>query len=111
VNILARAFYALGDTMTPMRISVFSLAVNAALALALVYPFRQMGLGIANTCSAILNFSLLLYALRRKIKTLDLEALYAASRSPGCRHRGWIRRVGLASSGAPDSDTPAFFSD
>jgi putative peptidoglycan lipid II flippase len=75
VNILARAFYALGDTMTPMRVSVFSLAVNAALALALVFPLRQKGLGVANTCSAILNFGLLLYALRRKIKTLDLAEL------------------------------------
>jgi putative peptidoglycan lipid II flippase len=75
VNILARAFYALGDTMTPMRISVLCLAVNAMLAMTLVVPFRQMGLGVANTCSAILNFSLLLYAIRRKIKTLNLQAL------------------------------------
>jgi len=75
VNILARAFYALGDTMTPMRISVFCLAVNALLALALVGSFRQMGLGIANTCSAVVNFALLLYALRRKLKSIDLGDL------------------------------------
>jgi putative peptidoglycan lipid II flippase len=75
VNILARAFYAVGDTMTPMRISVFCLGVNALLALTLVSPFKQMGLGIANTCSAIVNFALLLYALRRKVKSLDLQDL------------------------------------
>lgn len=75
VNILARAFYALGDTLTPMRISVFCLAVNALLALTLVVPFRQLGLGAANTCSAIINFILLLYALRRKISTLALREL------------------------------------
>jgi putative peptidoglycan lipid II flippase len=75
VNILARAFYALGDTSTPMRISVFCLALNVALAAALVVRFKQAGLGIANTLSATLNMALLLYALRRKLKTLELAAL------------------------------------
>ena len=75
VNILARAFYALGDTKTPMYISVFCLAVNASLALALIWPFKQSGLAIANTASAVVNLALLSYALRRKLKTLDWSAL------------------------------------
>jgi hypothetical protein len=49
VNMLARAFYALGDTKTPMKISIVCLAVNLILAAALVVPLRQGGLGIANT--------------------------------------------------------------
>ena len=72
VNILARAFYSLGDTKTPMQISVFCLGVNALLALALVSHWRQMGLGVANTLSALINVSLLFYALRRKLKTLEM---------------------------------------
>jgi putative peptidoglycan lipid II flippase len=76
VNILARAFYALGDTATPMRISVFCLALNAVFAAALVWPFKQAGLGMANTLSATMNMVLLLYALRRKLKTLDLAGLF-----------------------------------
>src|SRR5208283_4655675 len=40
VNILARAFYALGDTKTPMQISLVSLALNLVLATALVVPLR-----------------------------------------------------------------------
>ncbi len=72
VNILARAFYSLGDTKTPMQISVFCLAVNALLALALVSHWRQAGLGVANTLSALINVSLLFYALRRKLKTLEM---------------------------------------
>jgi putative peptidoglycan lipid II flippase len=75
VNILARAFYALGDTSTPMRISVFCLVVNAILAATLVWRFKQAGLGIANTLSATMNMALLFYALRRKLKTLDLAPL------------------------------------
>ena len=72
VNILARAFYSLGDTKTPMQISVFCLVVNALLALALVSHWRQVGLGIANTLSALINVSLLFYALRKKLKTLEM---------------------------------------
>ncbi len=75
VNILARAFYALGDTRTPMKISIFCLVVNALLALALLTPLRQAGLGVANTTSAVVNMLLLFYALRRKLKTLELAAI------------------------------------
>ncbi|MFM1768069.1 MAG: rane protein MviN [Verrucomicrobiota bacterium] len=74
VNILARAFYALGDTLTPMRISVFCLVLNAVLALALIWRWRQAGLGAANTISALCNMALLLYALRRKLKHLEWAA-------------------------------------
>lgn len=71
VNILARAFYALGDTRTPMIISSFCLAVNVVFVLGLIGSFAQGGLGIANSVSSALNVGLLFYALRRKLKHLD----------------------------------------
>ena len=73
VNILARAFYALGDTHTPMKISIFALMLNLVLAVALVYPLRQGGLGIANTVTSICNLALLLFALRKKLGKLEME--------------------------------------
>lgn len=75
VNILARAFYALGDTQTPMKISVVCLGLNLVFALWLVGPFRQGGLGIANSLTAGCNVALLLYALRKKLSRLELSAL------------------------------------
>ena len=75
VNISARAFYALGDTRTPMRISAFCLVLNVVFAIFLVPPLRQGGMGIANTLSAILNVALLIYALKRKFKALDFSDL------------------------------------
>jgi putative peptidoglycan lipid II flippase len=75
VNILARAFYALGDTKTPMQISLACLALNAALAAALVVPLRQGGLGVANTVTSIGNLGLLLFALRKKLGKLEMESL------------------------------------
>jgi len=75
VNILARAFYALGDMQTPMRISIVCLAINLVLAFFMIVPYAAAGLGIANTLSATLNVGLLLYALRRKLARLELGAL------------------------------------
>ena len=75
VNIFARAFYALGDTRTPMKISVVCLVVNLVCAVALVFPLKQGGFGLANTISSTLNCGLLLFALRKKLKSLGLAAL------------------------------------
>jgi putative peptidoglycan lipid II flippase len=75
VNILARAFYALGDTTTPMKISVFCLGSNLVLVLVLVEPFRAAGLGLANTVTSFLNLGLLVYGLRRKLGRLDFGGL------------------------------------
>ncbi len=75
VNILARAFYALGDTKTPMKISIFCLGINLAFSLSLVWKLRQGGLGLANTFSACFNVGLLFYALRRKMGHLEFGAL------------------------------------
>jgi putative peptidoglycan lipid II flippase len=75
VNVLARAFYALGDTGTPMRISLVCLTVNLILAILLVVPFRAAGLGLANSLTSFINLGLLLYALRRKLGRLDLGEL------------------------------------
>ena len=75
VNILARAFFALGDTDTPMKISVVCLGINLICVLWLIGPYRQQGLGIANSMSATLNAALLVYALRRKLRKLDFSRI------------------------------------
>jgi putative peptidoglycan lipid II flippase len=80
-NILARAFYALKDIKSPMKISVFCLALNLALAVSFVKWLQgssiggEVGLAAANTVSATLNAVLLAYALRRKLKNLGLAGL------------------------------------
>jgi putative peptidoglycan lipid II flippase len=74
-NILARAFYALRDIKTPMKISVLCLGLNLIFAIWLVQSQRAAGLAIANTMSAAINLLLLTYALRRKLSRLGLEAV------------------------------------
>ncbi len=80
-NILARAFYALNDIKTPMKISVLCLGLNLGFAIWLVRHFQQarvggeVGLAVANTMSACINAGLLTYALRRKLARLDMRDL------------------------------------
>jgi putative peptidoglycan lipid II flippase len=106
-NILARAFYALNDIKTPMRISLFCLVLNLGFAWWLVQIYREGGLGIANTLSACINVSLLTYALRRKLKFLGLTALkptllglvpaaVLAGIAAGLLYRWWDARLGHA---------------
>lgn len=75
VNILVRAFFALGDTKTPMIISSVCLGLNLLFAFLLVTPLRQGGLALANTLSALFNVWLLYYALRRKLPKLELGSI------------------------------------
>jgi putative peptidoglycan lipid II flippase len=74
-NILARAFYALNDIKTPMKISVVCLALNLGFSFWLVQDYREAGLAIANTLSATFNLALLTFALRRKLSRLGLANL------------------------------------
>jgi putative peptidoglycan lipid II flippase len=75
VNITARAFYALGDTSTPMKISSVCLGLNVLFGVILIPVLQEGGMGIANTLSAAFNVYLLLYGLRRKLKQLDVGDL------------------------------------
>ena len=81
VNVCSRAFFALGDVKTPMRISVFCLGTNLVLAFQLIPLFEQGGMGMANTASSFLNLSLLIYALRKKFSQLTFTDMYRSLNS------------------------------
>ncbi len=58
-----------------MVISIGCLVLNLVFSLWLVGPFKQGGLGVANTMSSVFNVWLLLRMLRRKLKHLDMAGL------------------------------------
>jgi putative peptidoglycan lipid II flippase len=71
VNVMARAFYAMGDTKVPMQISAVCLGLNLIILVPLIFMFpkgSQAGaLGVANVASSLVNVWLLSYALKRKM--------------------------------------------
>ena len=79
VNVMARAFYALGDTKVPMQISAVCLCMNIVVLLPLIFMFPkglQAGaLGVANALSSLLNVGLLSYALKRKMPKWEIQSL------------------------------------
>jgi putative peptidoglycan lipid II flippase len=74
-NITARAFYALGDTSTPMKISSVCLGLNVIFGAFLIPAYKEGGMGVANTMSAAFNSYFLIYGLRRKLKSLQIGEL------------------------------------
>lgn len=92
VNIFSRAFFAKGDTKTPMKISVTCLAVNLILVILLVGDYKQAGLGIANSITAVLNAFLLYRGLKALDRSLELfpkgNRLWLAA--PSALVGGWI---------------------
>lgn len=65
--ILARGFFALQDTRTPVVLSALAVGVNLALSLALVGPMQHAGLALANSVAALTNAGLLAVFLHRRL--------------------------------------------
>ena len=66
VKVLSPAFFARGDTATPVRIGLATLAVNLALNLALMRPLAHVGPPLASSLAAIINTAVLFALLRRR---------------------------------------------
>lgn len=71
IQILPRMFYALQDTWTPVIIGIISMLANVAFMFLLVKPLQSGGLAFATSLAALLNMILLLYLLRKRLKSID----------------------------------------
>ena len=66
VKVLTPGFYARGDTRTPVRFAMISMAVNLLLNLALIHPLRHMGPPLATALASSVNVWLLYRTLARR---------------------------------------------
>jgi putative peptidoglycan lipid II flippase len=64
IKSLAPAFFARGDTKTPVQIALLSVAVNALLNLLLIGPLQHVGIALGTSLAAWLNVYLLARVLR-----------------------------------------------
>jgi putative peptidoglycan lipid II flippase len=76
VGVFTRAFYALGDTRTPVRATFVAVAVNLVLNLLFVGPLAGLGLAhrglaLATSVTALMNLAQLSLALRGRLGGID----------------------------------------
>jgi putative peptidoglycan lipid II flippase len=82
VHLLTRAFYAMQDTRTPVVWAIIAVAINVPLMVWLVGPMGVEGLALALSISALLEVVGLLWALRRRIDSVEEgQVLRSAVRS------------------------------
>ena len=71
VHILARAFYAMQDTRTPVTWAIVAVAINVPLMVLLVGPMGVNGLALALSISAIIEVIGLLWSLRGRLEGIE----------------------------------------
>lgn len=75
VEIVARAFYALHDTRTPVIVTFAGVGLNVALSLALLPVLDYAGLALANTLATLVEMAALLWLLARRLGGLEWPQL------------------------------------
>ena len=84
LEVIARAFYALHDTLTPVWVGGLAMALNVALSLVLPGPFEAAGwppyaaLALANSVATLLELVALLALIRRRLDGLEGRRTLAA---------------------------------
>lgn len=78
VQLLARGFYALYDSRTPVLIGVFSVFLNTILSILFIqyFHFPVFALGLSTSIASIVNFLLLLFYLDKKVLGFDKLRLF-----------------------------------
>jgi putative peptidoglycan lipid II flippase len=75
IRVIAPVFYSLGDTRTPVKVSVIAVVFNIALNLAFMRPLSFRGLALATSLSAMTNMFMLAALLHRRVGRLDISGL------------------------------------
>jgi putative peptidoglycan lipid II flippase len=89
LEVIARAFYALHDTLTPVWVGGLAMALNVALSLALPGTFEAAGwpphaaLALANSIVTLLELLALLALIRRRLDGLEGRRTLAALAKSG----------------------------
>ncbi|MDD4203202.1 MAG: murein biosynthesis integral membrane protein MurJ [Candidatus Omnitrophica bacterium] len=75
-RILAFSFYSMNDTLTPVKISAWSLVINIVLNALLMFPLKVGGLALATSIASIFNTICLYVLLKKRIGKIKEISLY-----------------------------------
>ena len=84
IEIHSRAFYALGDTRTPVGLAVFAVGVNLLLSALLWFDYQHEGLAVSVAIAAWIEWALLFGLYARQIHKDTWPDLWAISRFALC---------------------------
>jgi putative peptidoglycan lipid II flippase len=73
--VVLRAFYALGDTRTPLKVALSMIALNLALNLTLIWFLKEGGIALSTTIAAACQFVILLAILRKRIGAFGADGI------------------------------------
>lgn len=76
VSLTTRAFYAVRDTLTPVKIAAVNFVLNVGLSLALMRPLGVAGLALASTLSVVVQTVILQGVLARRMPNLVFAPLW-----------------------------------
>lgn len=82
-RILARAFYAFQDTVTPVKAGAIAVASNIVFSLLLMYPLQAAGLALATSLASVVNFSALMLLLRKHLGGFPRQLLVKSLQKTG----------------------------
>ncbi|MEE3892699.1 murein biosynthesis integral membrane protein MurJ [Priestia megaterium] len=71
-DLISFAFYAAKDTTTPLKISVISITINIVLNFILSNYLGLVGIALATSLAAMINYFLLLYKFKMKISSVNI---------------------------------------
>ncbi len=69
--ILQRGFYALGDRLTPLRVGMVAVALNAVLNLSLIWPLGGVALALSTTLVAVMQCLITGWLMQSRVGQLD----------------------------------------
>jgi putative peptidoglycan lipid II flippase len=75
VRVVTAGFYSLQDTRTPVKIAVVAVITNIVFSFVLMNPLKHSGLAFANSLASGLNFGLLFFFFRKKLKRIDSKRI------------------------------------
>jgi len=77
VRIIVPTFFSLKDTRTPVKVAVLALLANIVLSIILAFPLglRHGGLALATSISSIMNMSILLMILRKRLGSIGAKRI------------------------------------
>ncbi|MGN6370595.1 MAG: murein biosynthesis integral membrane protein MurJ [Phycisphaerae bacterium] len=73
--VILRVFYAMRDTVTPMKTAMAMVVLNFSLNVTLVWFMEEGGLALSTSLSALIQSGILLWILRRRLGRLGIRSL------------------------------------